>query len=132
MVPSTDKKILLSIIELGGYPDFRALYQRYGYEVIIESSMRKALAVLKKKRIDVIVAEFNYQHTFRDRLSSLESIIAVAQRDQGINFIVLYETEHEHHFEKLRAQYRFSVEISFPIDEQKMSAALDQVSERVE
>ena len=73
-------KTLLAIIELGGYPDFRNLYKSFGYDVFVESSSRKALSLLKKNHIDVIVAEFNYQHTFRDRLSSLESIIAAAQR----------------------------------------------------
>ena len=121
-------KLLLSIIELGGYPDFRGLYEKYGYEVIVESSMRKSLAVLKKKNIDLIVAEFNYQHTFRDRISSLESIIAVAQRDRGIKFIVLYESEYENHFEKLRSQYQFSVEIAFPVDETKMKSALETIA----
>ena len=125
------KKALLSIIELGGYPDFRSLYERYGYQVIVESSTRKALAVLKKKQIDVIVAEFNYQHTFRDRISSLESIIAVAQRDKNIKFIVLYETEYENHFDILRSQYKFSVEIPFPIDEKKIIVALDNIDEKV-
>ena len=124
-----DRKLLLSVIELGGYPDFRGLYQRYGYNVIVESSMRKALAVLKKKKISVIVAEFNYQHTFRDRISSLESIIAVAQRDQDIKFIVLYESEYENHFNALRSQYKFSVELSFPIDEVKMTKALDEIAD---
>ena len=91
----------MAVIELGGYPDFRDLYQQFGYEVIIESSMRKALAILKKKNINVIVAEFNYQHTFRDRLSSLESIIAIAQTKDDIDFVVLYEKEFENHLEKL-------------------------------
>ena len=127
-MPSGNSKLLLSIIELGGYPDFRKLYKDHGFEVIVESSMRKALSVLKKKSVDVIVAEFNYQHTFRDRISSLESIIAVAQRSQDIQFIVLYETEYENHFDKLRKQYNFSVEIEFPITEQKMRDALTRVS----
>ena len=124
-----NKKLLLSIIELGGYPDFRGLYQQHGYDVIVESSMRKALSILKKKKVNVIVAEFNYQHTFRDRISSLESIIAVAQRDPAINFIVLYETEYENHFEKLREQYQFSVEIAFPVNEMKMRVALEQIAD---
>ena len=123
-----DKKTLLAVIELGGYPDFREVYQRFDYEVIVESSMRKALSLLKKKKIDVIVAEFNYQHTFRDRLSSLESIIAVAQTNEDIEFIVLYELEHENHFEKLRQQYQFSEEITFPITEEKMIEALEKVT----
>lgn len=122
------KKLLLAVIELGGYPDFRDLYQQYGYDVVIESSMRKALSLLKKEKIDVIVAEFNYQHTFRDRLSSLESIIAVAQTNDQIEFIVLYEKEFENHLDKLRRQFKFSVEIAFPIDETKMVAALEEIA----
>lgn len=122
------KKLLLAVIELGGYPDFRDLYQQFGYEVVIESSMRKALSMLKKKKFDVIVAEFNYQHTFRDRLSSLESIIAVAQTNEQIDFIVLYEKEFENHLNKLKQQFQFSVEIAFPIDEAKMVSALEKIT----
>ncbi len=122
------KKLLLAVIELGGYPDFRDLYQKFGYEVVIESSMRKALSMLKKKKFDVIVAEFNYQHTFRDRLSSLESIIAVAQTNEQIDFIVLYEKEFENHLNKLKQQFQFSVEIAFPIDEAKMVSALEKIT----
>ena len=121
-------KLLLAVIELGGYPDFRDLYQQFGYEVIIESSMRKALSLLKKKKVDVIVAEFNYQHTFRDRLSSLESIIAVAQTNECIEFVVLYETEFENHLEKLRQQFQFSAEIAFPIDAAKMMGVLENLA----
>ena len=116
------------MIELGGYPDFRDLYQQFGYEVIIESSMRKALSLLKKKKVDVIVAEFNYQHTFRDRLSSLESIIALAQTNQQIEFIVLYEKEFDNHLDKLRQQFKFSVEVAFPIDQEKMTDALEKIA----
>ena len=120
-------KTLLAIIELGGYPDFRNLYKSFGYEVFLESSMRKAISLLKKKHIDVIVAEFNYQHTFRDRLSSLESIIAAAQRIEGIRFIVLYEKEFENHLDKLRQQYKFDAEISFPVNEEKMQKVLRSI-----
>ncbi|MFK8028408.1 MAG: hypothetical protein AB8C40_10155 [Gammaproteobacteria bacterium] len=122
------KKLLLAVIELGGYPDFRELYQQFGYEVVIESSMRKALSLLKKKKVDVIVAEFNYQHTFRDRLSSLESIIALAQTNQQIEFIVLYEKEFDNHLDKLRQQFKFSVEVAFPIDQEKMTDALEKIA----
>ncbi|MEM8843977.1 MAG: hypothetical protein AAGB35_02945 [Pseudomonadota bacterium] len=121
-------KKLLAIIELGGYPDFRNLYKQYGYDVYLESSMRKAIALLKKKQIDLIVAEFNYQHTFRDRLSSLESIIAAAQRIEQIKFIVLYEKEFENHLDKLRQQYHFDVEIEFPITEEKMQQGLSSIT----
>ena len=118
-------KLLLAVIELGGYPDFRRLYEKFGYQVIVESSVRKSISHLKKKKFDVVVAEFNYQHTFRDRLSNLESIIAVAQTNDQLKFIVLYENEFDNHLDKLRAQFQFNAEITFPITEQKMTEVLE-------
>ena len=53
-------KLLLSIVELGGYPDFTSLYRELGYEVAVETRMRKALGFLKKRKPDIIVAEFNF------------------------------------------------------------------------
>ena len=111
------EKSLLSIIELGGYPDFKPLYKRYGYEPIVVYSMRKALGVLKKTKPQVVVAEFNYQSDFRDRTSSLESLIAVAQRDPKMNLIVFFEEEYAHQFEKLCARYKLFAAFSYPIDE---------------
>ena len=123
-------KVLLSIIELGGYPNFHNLYQSFGYDVLVESSMRKALSILKKKKVDVIVAEFNYQHTFRDRISSLESLIAVVERQKEIDLIVFYELEYQNHFDKLRKQFQFSAEIAFPIEEAKLRQALTDLKHR--
>lgn len=123
-----NNKHLLAVIELGGYPDFRVLYEHYGYQVTIESSLRKAISLLKRKKFDAIVAEFNYQHTFRDRLSNLESIIAAAQTNEEIKFIVLYESEFDHHFDKLRKQYKFAAEITFPVNDSKMKSALEAIS----
>ena len=77
---SPDNHCLLSIVEIGGYPNFSALYSDFGYEVTVVPSMRKAIGFLKKRRPAVIVAEFNFQSDFRDRTSSLESLLAVVQR----------------------------------------------------
>ena len=67
---------LLSIVELGGYPNLSGRYSAAGYQVIAASSMRKALALLKRHRPEVVVAEFNYQSDFRDRTSNLETLMA--------------------------------------------------------
>jgi len=109
-------KSLLSIIELGGYPDLSPVYKKYGYQPIVVYSMRKALAALKKEKPQVIVAEFNYQSDFRDRTSSLESLIAVAQRNTDIKLIVFYEKEYAHQFEKLQSRYNFHATFSYPIE----------------
>ena len=99
-------KRLLSVIELGGYEDFSSLYRELGYEVTQEISTRKAISRLKRTHYDVVVAEFNYQHTFRDRLSNLESIIAGIQK-RNAKCIVIYEKEFENHLATLRQQFNF-------------------------
>ena len=90
MQTDTGKKRLLSIIELGGYPNFTPLYESLGYEVVVATRLRKALGFLKKRQPDVIVAEFNFQSDFRDRTSSLESLLAAVQRFPDMRVIVFY------------------------------------------
>ena len=122
-----DTKILLSIIELGGYPDLTPVYKKHGYEPIVVYSMRKALSTLKKVRPAVVVAEFNYQSDFRDRTSTLESLIAIAQRDDEMKLIVFFEHEYLHQFEKLKARYNFFACFSYPIEEQQIDKVLQDV-----
>lgn len=119
-----EDKSLLSIIELGGYPDLNPLYKKYGYEPVVVYSMRKALSALKKMKPSVVVAEFNYQSDFRDRTSSLESLIAIAQRNLNIKLIVFYEKEYLHQFEKLKERYNFYATFAYPILEQSIEETL--------
>ena len=120
---------LLSVIELGGYPEATRVYQDFNYQVITEYNTRKAIAYLKKNSVDVIVAEFNYQHTFRDRLSNLESLIAAAQKIDDVKFIVLYEQEFERYLDKILQQFTFNLELVFPITADKMQAALTSLAD---
>lgn len=119
---------VLAIIELGGYPDFTPLYRACGYQVVVENSMRKALNYLKRHEPTIIVAEFNYQSSFRDRLSSLESLIAVAQRKPNIKIIVFYEKEYQHQFERLQTQYAFFDAMVFPIDNKRLTESLQRAA----
>lgn len=117
-------KSLLSIVELGGYPDFSPLYKKHGYQSMVVYSMRKALVALKKIKPAIVVAEFNYQSDFRDRTSSLESLIAVAQRNENIKLIVFYEKEYLHQFEKLKERYNFHATFAYPIMEEEIEKIL--------
>ncbi len=119
---------LLAIVELGGYPDFSRLYKRHGYQPIIVFSMRKALAALKTITPRVIVAEFNYQSDFRDRTSSLESLIAVAQQHPQIRLIVFFEKQHEHQLQQLRARYKFFATLAYPVNEAMMQQTLARLA----
>ena len=62
MSETASRGTLLAIVELGGYPNYTPIYQRAGFDVVMEHTMRKALGVIKKKRPRVIVAEFNYRN----------------------------------------------------------------------
>ena len=117
---------LLSIIELGGYPSFTPLYENAGYAVTSVVSVRKALGVIKQSCPDVIVAEFNFQSDFRDRTSSLESLLAVVQRSPQTRVIVFYEKEYEHQFDKLRARFPLYAALSYPIAPETLAQYLRQ------
>lgn len=81
----------MAITELGGYPDFTELYNKNGFQVELVTSMRKAVRSLKLHEPEVIVAEFNFQSDFRDRTSSLETLMAVIQQKKDVKIIIFYE-----------------------------------------
>ena len=122
------RKLLLSIIELGGYPNFTPLYESLGYEVVVATRMRKALGFLKDRQPDVIVAEFNFQSDFRDRTSSLESLLAVVQRLPDTRVIVFYEREFTTQFDKLRARLPVYRALTFPIEASMLQASLQEAA----
>jgi len=116
--------VLLSIIELGGYPDFSKLYRDNGYEVVTTDSVRKAVKLIRRHKPAVIVAEFNFQSDFRDRTSSLETVFSSLQGVVDTNVIVLYEKEYRHQFERLLSQFRVFEALEFPIEEDRLCLAL--------
>jgi hypothetical protein len=115
---------LLSIIELGGYPDFSSLYREHGYDVLSTDSVRKAVKMIRKHRPAVIVAEFNFQSDFRDRTSSLETLFSSLQGVADASVIVFYEKEYRHQFEKLLKQFDVFASLEFPVDENRLKNAL--------
>jgi len=121
---STGQKRLLSIIELGGYPDFRHVYGQFQLDFEVTDSMRKAVKILKKNTPDIIVAEFNYQSDFRDRTSNLETLLAVLQKKPEIKLIVFYEKEFAHQFKRVTDRFTLPYTLAFPIDEQALSDAV--------
>ena len=115
---------LLSIVEVGGYPDFKPLYQNLGYEVYVEHSMRKALKRFKKQTPDIVVAEFNFQSDFRDRTSSLETLMSVIQKHPGIDTIIFYDQAFKHQFDRRKSRFPFSSTLAFPINETQLKTEI--------
>jgi indole-3-glycerol phosphate synthase len=122
------RPLLLSVIEIGGYPNFTPLYKEAGFEVLVETRMRKAMSTIKKAKPRVIVAEFNFQSDFRDRTSSLESMMSVVERLPDTRVIVFYEKEYSHQFERLLAVHSFYRTFTFPVPEDELCVALTTVA----
>jgi CheY-like chemotaxis protein len=118
------KPLLMSVVELGGYPNFTPLYERLGYKVETITSGRKAITTLKKANPAVVVAEFNFQYEFRDRTSNLETILAVAQHNAGVKIIVFYSKEEQAKLELIRERFPGFIALSYPIEEAVLEAAL--------
>jgi ActR/RegA family two-component response regulator len=121
-------RLLLSIIELGGYPNFRPLYESLGYRVVTVTRMRKAIGFLKSDTPDVIVAEFNFQSDFRDRTSSLESLLAVVQRMPDTRVIIFYDDVYATQFARLRSRLPVHHALAFPVDEMQLHRIMDEVA----
>jgi DNA-binding NtrC family response regulator len=125
----SERPYLVSIVEMGGYPDFSALYRQAGFEPLTERNMRKALGLIKKKQPRVVVAEFNYQSDFRDRTSSLETLMAVLQRMPDTRVIVFYEREQAEPYQRVSSRFPVHASLTFPVDESALSAALAELEE---
>jgi len=121
---SGEAPLLVTVVELGGYPNFTPLYQRLGYRVESINSGRKAIGLLKKLKPEVLVTEFNYQFSFRDRTSNLESILAVVQSTQGVRVVVFYDEAVREQLEQVRARFPGFTALAYPIDEARLESAL--------
>lgn len=119
-----EEKALLMIVELGGYPDFTPLYRSLNYKVDVVTSGRKAISYLKQHRPDAVVAEFNFQHEFRDRTSWLESVLATLQHMPQTRAVVFYREDELGHLEKLRARFAQFTALPYPVDVAALEDAL--------
>lgn len=114
---------LLSLIEAGGYPDFRPLYEQLGFEVVTEHSVRRAQARLREFSPDVLVADF-YKRYFHDRVSNLESLLTIKSRLPDMRIIVLYNPFHEADLEQLRQRCAIDFTLPLPVTPATMEKAL--------
>ena len=119
-----EKPVLLSIIELGGYPDFTSLYESLGYQVVKADSVRKAVKLIRKEKPRVMVAEFNFQSDFRDRTSSLETLLSSTQGVTDADMIVFYEKEFEPQYQRFLQNFEVAASLIFPIEEAQLRSVL--------
>ncbi len=128
---SSNKPVLLSIIELGGYPDFTPLYEAAGYQVLKTESVRKAVKLIRQYKPTVMVAEFNFQSDFRDRTSSLETLLSSTQGVTDASMIVFYEEEFKPQYQRFLQSFEVAASLTFPVDEAQLRTALQDISRKV-
>lgn len=126
------EKVLLAIVEQGGYPDFTGLYKEQGYSVTTVKTVRKANAFLKHHAVDVLVAEFNFQTDFRDRTSSLESILASVQHQQDIKVIILVDKDNTERFKRVSSRFPIHSTLTFPVDEDMLRESVRTLNANIQ
>lgn len=125
---TANKPVLLSIVELGGYPDFTSLYESFGYQVVKAESVRKAIKLIRQHKPLVMVAEFNFQSDFRDRTSSLETLLSSTQGVIDVSMIVFYEKESESQYQRFLQVFEVASSLTFPVDEVQLKQVLQRIS----
>ncbi len=128
---SSNKPVLLSIIEFGGYPDFTPLYEAAGYQVLKTDSVRKAVKLIRQHKPAVMVAEFNFQSDFRDRTSSLETLLSSTQGVTDASMIVFYEEEFKPQYQRFLQSFEVAASLTFPVDETVLRDALQGISRKI-
>jgi hypothetical protein len=126
----SEKPVLLSIVELGGYPDFGVLYESMGFQVEKTDSVRKAVKLIRSKKPSIMVAEFNFQSDFRDRTSSLETLLSSTQGVTDASMIVFYEKEYEAQYQRFLQTFEVAASLTFPVDEEKLRMTLRRISNK--
>jgi hypothetical protein len=123
-----DKPVLLWVEEMGGYPDFTALYQTLGYQVVRVRGVRKALTTLKRLDPQVVVAEFNYAPTYGSRISTVEPLLARLQSHHPMTRILLFaEPDRLGHLETLSPAYGKPSVLTYPLQVGQLERLLDRV-----
>ena len=125
-----NKPVLLSITELGGYPDFALLYESLGFQVEKIDSVRKAVKLIRSYKPSVMVAEFNFQSDFRDRTSNLETLLSSTQGVADTSVIVFYEKEFEAQYQRFLQGFEVAASLTFPVDEKRLRAELQAISQK--
>jgi len=123
--------VLLSIVEIGGYPDFTPLYESLGYQVIRTETVRKAVKLIRQYKPAVMVAEFNFQSDFRDRTSSLETLLSSTQGVTDASMIVFYEKEFGPQYQRFLQSFDVAASLTFPVEEAQLRAALQLISQKI-
>jgi predicted RNase H-like nuclease (RuvC/YqgF family) len=115
---------LLAVVEFLAHTGFKSLYERLGFSVTTEFTVRKAIAAVRKQKPDIVVADFFFQPDFRDRVSNLESLLASLHGGPEVKVLVYYDAAHQHALDKVRQRFRIDAALNLPVKEAEIEALL--------
>ncbi|VAW95699.1 hypothetical protein MNBD_GAMMA23-1162 [hydrothermal vent metagenome] len=128
MPNSIKKRCLFSIIESPLHPQFSEIYNNQAIDEARFSSMRKALAALKKMPPDVIVAEFfyGYGNNYAGiNISNLDVLLYSLQKyAPAAKVIVLVDRKERKYVDKLNEILTLHAILTFPVAARDIDALL--------
>ena len=121
-------KTLFSIIESSGHPNASELYDSLGIKETKITSMRKAIATLKKQQPDYIVAEFfyGYGNNYAGvNISNLDVLLYSLQKySEHTRVIVLVDKNEFKYVDKLNEIIKLHDVIKFPVNKEQLQKSL--------
>jgi hypothetical protein len=122
------ERLLLSIIESPAHPNFSDTYRQAGISENKIMSIRKALALIKKKPPDFIVAEFfyGYGNNYAGvNISNLDVMLSTLQKySPDTRVIVVVDKSERQYVDKLNDLFPLHAVFVHPVREKDMEAAL--------
>jgi len=120
---------LLSIIESAAHPNFSSVYQRLDIDESKLNSMRKALAKLKGRPFDFIVAEFfyGYGNNYAGvNISNLDVMLYSLQKySPDTRVVVLVDKTEREYVDKLNEIFPLHAVLQYPVSDSDMRHMLD-------
>ena len=120
--------LLYDIIESPSHPDLSGLVQRLGFERLAFTAQRKALASLKRRPPDVLVADFFYgwgNNYAGANVSNLDVLLRSLQRfAPQARVVILADANEAPHVERLGALFTLDAVVRLPASEADIAAAL--------
>jgi NADH:ubiquinone oxidoreductase subunit C len=119
---------LLSIIESAAHPNFTGTYKQLGITETKLNSMRKALASLKSRQCDYIVAEFfyGYGNNYAGvNISNLDVMLYSLQKySPHTRVIVLVDKSEREYVDKLNEIFPIHAVLQYPVSENDLKQVM--------
>jgi hypothetical protein len=126
------KKIVFSIAEAPGFPNFNALYKKLNIEEQLYNSTRKAMTALKKCSPDIIIAEFIYGYGSNYagvNISNLDVFLYSLQKySPDAKKIILVKKNERKFVDKLNETITLDAILTYPVDSDKIETIISEIN----